>query len=56
MTTRRSTNNIWKQRNVSAHLTKNRVDEVTPRYYVSGSSEDDDVLVYTSYDSEFSLL
>ena len=29
---------IWKQRNVSAHLTKNRIDDVTPRYYVSSSS------------------
>ena len=56
---------IWKQRNVSAHLTKNRIDDVTPRYYVSSSSsssssgggdEPDDVLVYTTYEKEFSLL
>ena len=53
---------IWKQRNVSAHLTKNRIDEVTPRYYISGpstpsqSSEEEDVVVYTSFDKEFSLL
>jgi len=52
---------IWKQRNVSAHLTKNRIDEVTPRYYISGppshsSSDEEDVVVYTSFDKEFSLL
>ena len=55
---------IWKQRNVSAHLTKNRIDDVTPRYYISsgssssssGGDETDDVLVYTTYEKEFSLL
>ena len=38
ITSRTSPIQIWKQRNVSAHLTKNRIDDVTPRYYVSSSS------------------